>query len=772
MKNMNKNLKSLIFISVLVLSVALNGCSGKSSDDGKSDGSSTKSIPGTEDNADRADLMSIVMSNYNTGTTIAISPEFDSDTLEYTVDLGENVVPVTIIPLSKYPAQAIYVEHDSNPIGGKFVSGEQSKAIDIHNGENTILLQVLSPKKINKYTISIYANSTTNAYLSNITLSAGSIAFNKGTFNYSTTVSSTVETLIITPQADDPTYKSMTINGTAATSGSPSSVPLAIGNNTITIVVTAADLITQQTYTLNVRRYNNNANLSGLTVSSGTLSPVFNENTIRYAVSITDEAVTSITATPTASDSTHALITVNNNSTASGGTSSPIALIVGSNMINIIVTAEDGITIKSYIVTVTKTSSETAANLSNLTVSAGTLLPVFNANTSAYAITVPASSFTITPTALNSSSSITINGVGAISGNPSSIDLEAGNNTVNIVVTNGTASKQYTLTVYRPSDDAYLSSLVVNRVKSDNTIGTQMELRHTADTNTGFETATTGYYAYIGGMDKVSINPTAQDAKYSGIKVNGSAVAYGASSIITLTAQGETVINVVVTAEDGITTKTYSVTVNFLTSDNWFNGVYLRIMIQSLDKWYSIVPVAQRTIGLNQDITGNISGNMLWKVIFLGTIDCLATTADDAVTYFGETGTSYCDSYGIYNWMKMTAPYNDGNALYSGTTNSLPWSGDWHIRANEGGHIMTGDTVGSITDVANQNGLQRGIYTVTNTDGVVIATIYVHYVIASGDAKVDADSFVRCIYMPGTSWQLIKDYLYSKTTPDPLAALP
>ncbi len=60
-------------------------------------------------------------------------------------------------------------------------------------------------------------------------------------------------------------------------------MPLSAGTNTVTIVVTAQDGITTKTYIITVTRApSGNANLAGLKISSGTLTPVFAAGTISY----------------------------------------------------------------------------------------------------------------------------------------------------------------------------------------------------------------------------------------------------------------------------------------------------------------------------------------------------------------------------------------------------------------------------------------------------------------------------------------------------------
>jgi methionine-rich copper-binding protein CopC len=100
----------------------------------------------------------------------------------------------------------------------------------------------------------------------------------------------------------------------------------------------------------------NNANLSALTLSSGSI--VFSPSTISYDVSVANN-VTSITVNPTTSEST-ATIKVNGVDVSSGVNSQPISLSVGSNDIRIVVTADNGATTKTYtlkVIRATATSS-------------------------------------------------------------------------------------------------------------------------------------------------------------------------------------------------------------------------------------------------------------------------------------------------------------------------------------------------------------------------------------------------------------------------------
>ncbi len=100
-----------------------------------------------------------------------------------------------------------------------------------------------------------------------------------------------------------------------------------------------------------------NADLSALTLSSGTLSPNFASGTSAYTASVSN-ATTSITVTPTRSQ-TNATIEarVNGGSYAavtSETASGALLLNVGINIVDLRVTAQDGTTQRTYTVTVTR----------------------------------------------------------------------------------------------------------------------------------------------------------------------------------------------------------------------------------------------------------------------------------------------------------------------------------------------------------------------------------------------------------------------------------
>ncbi|WP_262495917.1 T9SS type A sorting domain-containing protein [Pedobacter arcticus] len=123
-------------------------------------------------------------------------------------------------------------------------------------------------------------------------------------------------------------------------------------------MVKTQDGTTTKTYTVIVNRApSSDANLSALTISSGTLSPTFGSSTTSYSANVPNE-VSGIKVNPTVSQSDALIEARVNGGTytilTSGASSSSLPLNVGSNTIEVNVTAQDGGTLKTYTVSVTR----------------------------------------------------------------------------------------------------------------------------------------------------------------------------------------------------------------------------------------------------------------------------------------------------------------------------------------------------------------------------------------------------------------------------------
>jgi hypothetical protein len=113
-----------------------------------------------------------------------------------------------------------------------------------------------------------------------------------------------------------------------------------------------------------------NADLSALSISAGTLSPSFGSSTTAYTASVAN-AVSGVTVTPTRSDA-NATIQVQVNSggystVTSGSPSASLPLNVGANPIDVKVTAQDGSTIKTYTITVTRAAAPVPPTITSFT---------------------------------------------------------------------------------------------------------------------------------------------------------------------------------------------------------------------------------------------------------------------------------------------------------------------------------------------------------------------------------------------------------------------
>jgi trimeric autotransporter adhesin len=123
----------------------------------------------------------------------------------------------------------------------------------------------------------------------------------------------------------------------------------------VTYTVTFTDS-TIQDYTATVSvGASSNSNLSALSISGGTLSPAFASGTTSYTASVVN-SYRSITVTPTVADG-NAIVKVNGLAVASGSATGKINLSVGNNIITVVVTAQDGTTISTYTITVTRAAS-------------------------------------------------------------------------------------------------------------------------------------------------------------------------------------------------------------------------------------------------------------------------------------------------------------------------------------------------------------------------------------------------------------------------------
>jgi hypothetical protein len=286
--------------------------------------------------------------------------------------------------------------------------------------------------------------------------------------------------------------------------------------------------------------------LSSLSVSEPGLQPAFSSTITHYTL-IVASTVASVTVTATPEND-------NTSITIAGSASRSLSVNLnppGSNKdIAIILTEQSG-SQSSYIITVNRAAPLSDNNeLSNLTVSSGSLTPGFSPGTLNYTVDVATDVSSLTVTATKSDPNAVISG-DVPNGGQATIQLEGPGTSreVSIVVTapNG-SSKTYTITVNRPlpSSDNNLSSLTV-------TSGTL---------SPGFSAGNLNYAVTSSAASlTVSATKSDPDAVMSGNVTAGRGVATGSSAISLGGPTTTTQITITVTAPNE-TSKTYTITVS------------------------------------------------------------------------------------------------------------------------------------------------------------------------------------------------------------------
>ena len=169
-------------------------------------------------------------------------------------------------------------------------------------------------------------DNTKNNDLSNLSLSSGALspAFESDTLNYSVSVGNSVDFIQITPAVS---YEkaSVTVNGSLINSGDASgNIPLSVGNNTITIMVTAEDG-SAKTYIVVVKR-----------LEAGEDEP-WSPDDINCKATV-DSSVTDVTLIPTMGGP---IIKINKEAAANSPGAKSIPVNVGNGIVNIEISPKD-----------------------------------------------------------------------------------------------------------------------------------------------------------------------------------------------------------------------------------------------------------------------------------------------------------------------------------------------------------------------------------------------------------------------------------------------
>ena len=455
-----------------------------------------------------------------------LSPTFDKDTTAYNVQVAATVKKVTVGYAASDTAGGSAVAVGAS---GTEVTRSGKEVTLADPGATTTITVTVTPEcgttdtadeclgntgnKI--YTIRVYrlrAAPSAGATLATLTVSPGTLdpvfeaADVKSKYNVIVPQNSALITVNATPaNAENGATITISPNGGR-------SVALTAGaETTITIMVTAEDRTTISTYEVVVYRYratrSDDANLSALSLSDGTLSPAFMSDTVEYTARVaTDvaEVTVSRTLSDTAGGASDAVRT--STDTTCDASDTPVIgdvnLNVAGNNTNICVTvnAEDGSTTKSYLITVYREranlNTDAGLNIFDITEATGSVNINTGASTDADAehtlslltdntpdVAYRVRQVTVTATAKDVGAIVTLMPADANVGEPGhQIALTAGAETMISATVQpedpSASAESHTAVVYRKnvpgseSDDATLSSLMLSGVtlmyKDDN----------------------------------------------------------------------------------------------------------------------------------------------------------------------------------------------------------------------------------------------------------------------------------------------------------------
>lgn len=250
-----------------------------------------------------------------------LSPKFSKDVLNYTVEVPNNASSLTITAsLEDKKAE--------------FVSGYGSRTVDLKLGENIILIQTQAEKGNTKtYTIKVNRNyKGDNNYLKSITLSSGTLNFDKDIFEYKINVDYNTKELLISAIAEEKT-------STVEVVGNKE---LVVGENIYKIKVLAENK-SERIYTIIVNRLeegktlSNNNYLANLSIKNHSIA--FVKDKLTYDITLTNETNLDLKYD---TEDEKAFVKVEGNSD-----------LKNNSVVKIIVTAEDGTT-RTYILNIIK----------------------------------------------------------------------------------------------------------------------------------------------------------------------------------------------------------------------------------------------------------------------------------------------------------------------------------------------------------------------------------------------------------------------------------
>ncbi len=356
----------------------------------------------------------------------------------------------------------------------------------------------------------------------------------------------------------------------------------------------------------------------------------------------------------------NAKITVNGIAVVSGTASGSITLGAEgtATTITTIVTAQDNTTTRTYSIIVTRAPSSNASLATIALTPYSTLISTgTSGSTTTYTTSVSnaTASVSVVPVTQDPNASVKVNGIAVVQGTASgsiTLGAEGTNTTITTVVT---AQDNTTIRTY---------SIIVTRAASSNaSLATIALTPYSTLTNTGTIGSTTNYATSVSNpTTSVTVTPTAQDAN-AAIKVNGIVVTSGTASGSIALAVGTNTITTIITAQDGSTTRTYSIVVTRATGP--LMSLYQPVQPEvSVTKPTETVPIENDGVMVRQGLSPN--GDGINDVL---TIDGITAYPDNHLTIIDRNGSLIFQAKGYDNSVKAFDGHSNinGRMLQTGT---------------------------------------------------------------------------------------------------------
>ena len=281
---------------------------------------------------------------------------FQSDTTSYEVSVAHDVEQTTVTATANNEGASYAVKLGEET--------DEDGTVELSVGSNVVIIELTAEdgETTRTYTVTVTRAEaapelSADATLSSLELSDVPLTFDSDTMSYEVSVAHDVEQTTVTATAtDDGASYAVKLGEETDEDGT---FELAVGSNVVSVEVTAEDGETTRTYTVTVNRADPPVLSTDATLSSLELSDVpftFESDTTSYEVGVAHD-VEQTTVTATSNDEGASYVLRLGEETDEDGT---VELAVGSNVVSVEVTAEDGQRTKTYAVTVTRAEAPPA----------------------------------------------------------------------------------------------------------------------------------------------------------------------------------------------------------------------------------------------------------------------------------------------------------------------------------------------------------------------------------------------------------------------------